>query len=205
MIFWVFKQNNGHHLLSLNSEHANLGACMGKFNIHALFNYRPYRIGGHLNPKSDGNTRSMMNFKDPAHSRHCDAVNYFTQMATGFGKHVAGLDFQIAVIPSSKARKRSSGLMHIANQLAKIYGGEHKEILVRTKNIVSLHCGGNRSKNTHLQSIIVMKPQLDLEKPLFLLDDVSTTGNSAAACVELLAKAGATNVSVLILGVTTYG
>ncbi len=109
----------------------------------------------------------------------------------------------IAVVPSHDPAKRQTGLKMLATALAargnRVDAGD---CLVRTEKIEKLAHGGARDKNIHLASVSVGRPELIKGRDVLLLDDVTKTGNSLAACRELLLKAGAASVQCATIGKT---
>lgn len=109
----------------------------------------------------------------------------------------------IATVPSHDPQKVGGGLKTLAATLAKSGGRvDASDCLVRDKKIDKLAHGGDRSKDVHLKSISVAKPDLIKGKDVLLLDDVTKTGNSLTACKEKLLKAGARSVLCGTIGKT---
>lgn len=110
----------------------------------------------------------------------------------------------IVVVPPHHNEKDNSGIKILAQKVV-----EKKKLidatscLIRHKTIDRLSTGGNRSLETHLQSIKVVSQEVIKGKNLLLLDDVSTTGNSLHACQKLLKDSGANSVKCFVLGKTT--
>ena len=110
----------------------------------------------------------------------------------------------IVVVPPHHNEKDNSGIKILAQKVV-----EKKKLidatscLIRHKTIDRLLTGGNRSLETHLQSIKVVIQEVIKGKKLLLIDDVSTTGNSLHACQKLLESAGANSVKCFVLGKTT--
>lgn len=109
----------------------------------------------------------------------------------------------IVVVPPHASGKDQSGIKILAQEIA-----DQKKLidmtscLRRHKTIDKLSTGGDRSLETHLQSIKVVIQEVIQGKKLLLLDDVSTTGNSLNACQKLLEYAGANSVKCFVLGKT---
>jgi hypoxanthine phosphoribosyltransferase len=110
----------------------------------------------------------------------------------------------IVVVPPHQNGKDNSGIRILAQKVVdKMKLIDATSCLIRHKTINRLSTGGNRSPETHLQSIKVVNQEVIKGKNLLLLDDVSTTGNSLNACQKLLESAGAKSVKCLVLGKTT--
>lgn len=114
-------------------------------------------------------------------------------------------DFEgFVVVPPHHNGKDNSGIRILAQKVVdKMKLIDATSCLIRHKTIHRLSTGGNRSSETHLQSIKVVNQEVIKGKKLLLLDDVSTTGNSLNACQKLLESAGAKSVKCFVLGKTT--
>lgn len=99
----------------------------------------------------------------------------------------------VAVVPSHKQGSNSdTGIYRIATGLAKCSKGkilDATSCLHRINRIEKLATGGDRSLETHLNSIGLKEPGLIHEKRVLLLDDVRCTGNSLKACQQILENA----------------
>jgi hypoxanthine phosphoribosyltransferase len=110
----------------------------------------------------------------------------------------------LVVVPPHCCEKNNFGIQILSKQISKRKGLLDATLcLIRHKSIDKLSSGGDRSIQTHLQSIEVVCPGIIEGKKLLLLDDVSTTGNSLMACKKLLESAGAKSVKSFGLGKTT--
>lgn len=67
-----------------------------------------------------------------------------------------------------------------------------KDIIIRTRDIESLHSGGSRSIEVHLNSLAINKDIVG--RKIIVMDDVTTSGGSLEAARTLLEKAGAKEV-----------
>lgn len=164
-------------------------------------------IFGHYVPwgvhKANGGDRSnydahsgrILDLKD----KSAGAIKHFREMiAPALPNGIA-----IATVPSHDPAKAVGGLALLAGELAALRGCiDGSSCLVRTKKIVKLAHGGDRSKDVHLQSITVANPRLIKGRDVLLLDDVAKTGNSLEACAELLLNAGARSVECATIGKT---
>jgi hypoxanthine phosphoribosyltransferase len=110
----------------------------------------------------------------------------------------------LAIVPSHYNGTYTSGIKLLSEKISKGMNSVYTtSCLIRHKTIEKLSIGGNRSIQTHLNSIKVVDSELIDGKKVLLLDDVSTTGNSLKACKQLLESAGAKTVKSFILGKTT--
>ena len=109
----------------------------------------------------------------------------------------------IVVVPSHDPAKLGGGLKKLAGVLAQ--NGKRvdgSDCLVRTQKIDKLARGGDRSKDVHMRSVSVARPDLIKGQHVLLLDDVAKTGNSLSAGRDLLLAAGAQSVECATIGKT---
>jgi len=105
--------------------------------------------------------------------------------------------WDVAAVPSHKAGG-ASGIQQLAAAFASTVGAKDLTgALSRSKTIMELHNGGDRSAETHFRSVAVKCSVRG--RRIVLLDDVTVTGYSLLACRTLLLKAGATRVKMLAL------
>lgn len=102
----------------------------------------------------------------------------------------------VVAVPSSTAEKTNSGIMKLAKMLSRPGCGriDATSCLVRKISVKPNHMGGERSLTKHLNSIEVVNQHLIQEQIVILLDDVCTSGNTLAACTQLLMEAGVSEV-----------
>jgi predicted amidophosphoribosyltransferase len=166
--------------------------------IVSLGPYKPWHFH-----KEEGGDRSTY----PAHSgKVLDVKDGYPRGIKHFAELLEkdlGDGFAIVVVPSHDPKKHASGIRSLAIRLARRGRRiDATECLVRTKKIEKLAHGGDRSIETHLTSIEVVRPQLIRGRDILLIDDVARTGNSLRACEKLLYKAGARSVTCGALGST---
>ena len=112
--------------------------------------------------------------------------------------------FILTCVPGHSASKSSSGMKKVISDLThnsnRINGStifhRHKTIEKRT------HQYSDRSIGVHLDSIRLQNINDYPRIPVLILDDVETTGNSLAACVDFLQQEGFSQVKTLVLGKT---
>ncbi len=167
-------------------------------DILYLGNYHPYWINKDLrqkNPLVDSWSRYILDLKEQKES----AIRFFfNQLDSQIDRRAC-----IAVVPSHDPEKATiSGIHQLAQRLAIQGRVDATSCLKRSKKISKLSHGGERSISVHLQSIEVVNAYLFKGKIVWLLDDISTSGNSLKACRYLLSQAGAKQVKSVALGKT---
>lgn len=173
-------------------------------NVMYLFDYHPWNEG--LNPRIDNITHTILNTKSTAlERRRSAAVNYFSKVLTSRPHGICHLhdggECYFAVVPSHSRGNQSAGLMQIAHNISRNFNFVNEDnVLFRHTSVPKAATGGRRSREVHLDSIVVT---LDIaEQTVFLFDDITTTGSSILACKELLVNAGANRVVMITLGQT---
>ncbi|HHR0587303.1 phosphoribosyltransferase family protein [Klebsiella aerogenes] len=180
--------------------------------IYNCGTYHPYRYRGALNPKAgDSLSRSMMDLKDPKNGNYNAAIQSFSTLiikelprfryrfgnAGSWTKHI-DVPFEVVVIPSHEKGKISKALEAIAKNICRHYAnGTFSQSLMRNVTVESAHKGGDRSVENHMNTISVISKVSG--KVIVLIDDVTTTGGSMTACVNLLKSKGAKVVLPLAL------
>lgn len=166
--------------------------------IACVFKYRPYRIDGNVNPDANSVTWLILDLKD-VHSRNHDVAlkKCFTVLNPNIERGVV-----ITVVPSHDPSKLVSGIRQLATELARHGRVDGTGCLLRYRKVDKKSGGGSRDANIDMTSIRVEQPHIIKGKPVLLMDDVTTTGNSLFACKELLMRAGALCVQRLALAKT---
>jgi predicted amidophosphoribosyltransferase len=102
----------------------------------------------------------------------------------------------VVAVPSSTVDKTNSGIVKLAKMLSKPETGriDATSCLVRKISVKPNHMGGEPSISKHLNSIEVFEQHFIQGQIVILLDDVYTSGNTLAACTQLLMEAGAAEV-----------
>lgn len=158
-------------------------------NYHKYWLDRERKI---KNPLFDVYSGKILDLKEGKMS----AVQYFYQLLDPEIR--SGVT--ICVVPSSNAEVKESGIGKLGEMLAGNGRKNKVYFLRRNKSIDKLATGGNRSMETHMQSISTVL-DMDIENDIVLLmDDVTTTGNSLYACKEILLQNGAREVEMFALG-----
>lgn len=158
-------------------------------NYHKYWLDRERKI---KNPLFDVYSGKILDLKEGKMS----AVQYFYQLLDPEIR--SGVT--ICVVLSSNAEVKESGIGKLGEMLAGNGRKNKVYFLRRNKSIDKLATGGNRSMETHMQSISTVL-DMDIENDIVLLmDDVTTTGNSLYACKEILLQNGAREVEMFALG-----
>lgn len=112
-------------------------------------------------------------------------------------------DFVVVPVPSHKKRLSKRGYnqaeliaRHISKRL-NIPGGAALEKIAETKPQVSLS-REMRLKNI-FGTIVCADPEFILDKKVFLIDDISTTGATLTECARILKESGAKEVTGVII------
>ncbi len=172
------------------NEHLN-----GTGNIIVYSNYHPYwddKEAGIRNPKFDMFSGKILALK----KGEANAIRYFFEL---IDKEI-NPDVSICVVPSSNPENKSSGIAKLGEMLAKNGRKNKVYYLQRVKQIPKLADGGNRSRQTHYQSISTLDDMDVTSDIVLLMDDVTTTGNSLIACKDILIERGANTVEMFALG-----
>ncbi|MDM5128629.1 phosphoribosyltransferase [Aeromonas salmonicida] len=161
----------------------------------------------------------MMDFKNPDCHGHQRSITYFGKMLIdkveqfnrrgSSGQLIPLLDssVQIAIVPSHKMNRISPALIAIAEMVAVKYNKTviFQPLLRRTVDVLSAHKdNGDRSIEHHMRTIRVVTDNLRPNMPVFLIDDVTTSGGSMSACYHLLEQAGASEIYPIALLETSY-
>ncbi|WP_026659597.1 phosphoribosyltransferase [Butyrivibrio sp. AC2005] len=175
---------------------------MNNNKIYSLSTYHKYWIDKEneiQNPNFDDFSRQILALKgkDP------EAIEYFFEILNEeFPEKIA-----ICAVPSSTPGKTDTGITNLAKKLTSEKNRiDRVNFLIRTQEIPKLAYGGNRDQTVHYQSIDTEKEISVKGMTIFLLDDVTTTGNSLIVCKEKLLRRGAATVIMVALGQTDdYG
>jgi hypothetical protein len=174
-----------------------------EFGYYYLGIYHPFRIrnnrGGKRvikNPKFDLFSKMVLNLKAGYYS----GVIHFQDRLKSIID--AEADISVAIVPAHDNRL-ATGIRRVAHSLLENNNyTDATECLDRFASLPKLSNGGKRGIKRHLRSIHVINQVLIVDKVVLLLDDVSTTGASFAACERLLLEAGAKSVLCLAIAKT---
>ncbi len=160
--------------------------------------YRPWgahKAAGGSSLNYDRHSGRILDFKEG----RADAIEEFRAKIDP----ILGSDFAICVVPSHDPAKQRGPLHELAAKLVgKMGRTDASSCLVRHTLIPKLATGGDRAKQVHLDSIRIEHPELIRGKSVLILDDVTTSGGSIGACMDLLRVAGAVDVRALCIGKT---
>lgn len=168
--------------------------------IYYLHTYYPKRYEEHR-----GTSERIIDFKDG----NSEAIQMFTnelEVAIVNEIKVRQSRFTekyVVIVPSHTKNQWSDSLLTVAHNLCeRLQMNDYSEALVRFENHPKLAWGGNRSIQSHLDTIKI-SPEYDVEgKEFIILDDVTTSGGSIQACREILKEAGAIKYASAVIGKT---
>lgn len=166
--------------------------------IYSLSPYQPYHGG--QNPDFDKSSGMLLDFK----KGELKAVNYWYPQVAKMIRSLAGnTPFSIATVPSSTKGKKHPGFTELVSRLSREFSilNENKNLIGRTESIDKLASGGNRDIGVHLRTLEVPTSAKEY-RPVVLLDDVTTSGNSMKAAISKLEDAGYTVIAAIALGKT---
>ncbi|MEA2018855.1 MAG: hypothetical protein U9N59_10445 [Campylobacterota bacterium] len=151
--------------------------------IYHYGEYHPYHGGS--NPSFNRFSGRILDLKENRNG----AVDYFFQL-------LKDVDFDeteaIVIVPSHAPSKSSNAIKELASKLAKEHNWiDATDCVVRTHKIKKLANGGKRDKQVHLDSIKIKNKSLIERKNVLVFDDVTTSGNSLYAVMEILKKSNA--------------
>lgn len=155
-----------------------------------LGEYHSYWKNGLRNPEFDDLSNSILNYK-----------KMYTNEIVSFSKKLDQIitnndSLAILCVPSHEVGSKGPNYEVIRMVCHKRGFIDASNCLVRKQNIIKLAQGGNRSVETHLNSIDLVNAQLLDNKDILLIDDVTTTGNSLRAC-EIIIKRNVKTVKSL--------
>jgi len=184
-----------------------LGAEGDRYAVHALGAYHKYWMDTEKtvkNPNFDQTHSGLiLSAKRSDHANHAYAIKCFTKMIREAALRFDDDQIELVVVPSHTQGEVSAGLRSIAENLCKTderFRYRHNS-LSRTKSIAKLAGGGDRRIEVHLDSISFRR-DLKMRCGVLILDDVSTTGNSIAACGDIISGQRRSVVGGLVLGRT---
>ena len=109
----------------------------------------------------------------------------------------------IALVPSHTKGQWSSSMKKMTAKIcANFKMVNYSDSIERTQDHPKLAYGGDRSIESHIQTLGV-KPGCEIKgKEIIVMDDITTTGNSILACARVLRDAGAKKVMAIALAKT---
>jgi predicted amidophosphoribosyltransferase len=154
------------------------------------------REAGIRNPKFDLFSKFIWKLKD----KTTNGLVYFSKIV----EPVIPKNVVLCSVPSSDSSNTCNGIRLLAQRLALANRIDGTSCLVRTRTIQKASHGGPRNIRIHLDSITVKNGELVTNKPVYILDDVTTTGSSLQACAQLLEPFEPASITCLALGQTVW-
>ena len=117
----------------------------------------------------------------------------------------------IIPVPLHRKRKRERGYnqsYYIAKGIANVFGGEIREDILQRKEMTESQTKKmrfDRWENIKDAFYVATANATDFDKKILIIDDVTTTGATIAACIIKLRECGYKNISVLTLAYTYNG
>jgi len=128
------------------------------------------------------------------------AVDYFFKLLKG---HFDSNIDVIVIVPSHDPANLHSSVRQLAKKLASYHHWyDGTGIVKRTKKINKLAQGGNRDKSVHFDSLTISNHSLLKNKNVLVFDDITTSGNSLYATMQLLRESGVNSVYGYAIGYT---
>ena len=158
-----------------------------------------FRLDGHHEP-----THDILALKNPG-ARGLKGQEYQRALKNFAGRVGEFLKpgIAIVIVPSSNPeRGNNSGIGRLAQLLAQSGRHDGTRCLLRLEAVAPKHragAGGRRSLADDLRTIGTTSLESIRGKPVLLLDDVVTSGDSLRACAEILAGAGVEPVQCVAL------
>jgi predicted amidophosphoribosyltransferase len=168
-------------------------------NIYYLSSYHPYHKGN--NPAFDHISGMLLSFKrgDPS-----SIPFWLGRVEKAIKDNINDKPFYVATVPSSTKGKHHLGFSQLIPKLSQSLNvlNDKGNLLKRDATIDKLATGGERAIEVHVNSLSVAS-QVEGDKPVVLLDDVTTTGNSMRVAISKLNRAGYTVILAIALGKTS--
>lgn len=173
--------------------------------IQYIFPYHPYRNeDGEINEEF---MRPLDGYFLDLKEGKTESIKYFFKVLCDLLHHNEEIiaKYYLCAVPSSNPYNVPSPVQRICTLLSQAFDKkfDYSCALKRVEKINKLATGGARNPQIHFNSIEV-DSNYDVEGiNIILLDDITTTGNSLAACKKILLRAGASDVICLAIGRTT--
>ncbi|WP_158304999.1 phosphoribosyltransferase [Hahella chejuensis] len=144
-------------------------------------------------------SRLILDFKDAKQN----AIQYFTKALSYFlaRTSLATTPFYVAVVPPSERGSQSQGFAHVLRNISNQFQilNLEQNLFNRIETKEKSHAGGSRDLSVHLRTMAVEPSLINaIQSPateILVLDDVTTTGNSFKAAIQLLQQANAKKIT----------
>lgn len=135
------------------------------------------------------------------HSRITGA-RYFARLMVQCLRRYALTGFDaVTWVPVSRARERKRGYDQselLAQEVAKIIGMKPRKLIIKSKNTrPNSMLKSEEARRENVEGAFRLAPFAKVGDKILLVDDVITTGSTAAACAEVLTLCGAKEIVVL--------
>ncbi len=127
-------------------------------------------------------------------------INYFAKELQKMLRN--DIEFVVCVVPSHSKGCQPSGIREIAKKICVSPIVDGTMVIERNKDLLEKHLGGERNLKIEKEALSIMQQELIMDKPVLVIDDVTTTGASFCAVKEILIEKGASYVASLALGKT---
>ena len=107
----------------------------------------------------------------------------------------------IAIVPGHSPES-SHNFLHVIVDVITSETTITKTLLQRTKKVPKATSTGIRCQALHEQTIAVSDPESVVDKVVYVIDDIETSGATLRACRKLMMDAGAAQVKLLAVGKT---
>jgi predicted amidophosphoribosyltransferase len=156
-----------------------------RWGVWYLRIYRPHT--GPINPDKFSNEIILLKGKNQV-AIHNLAVLWCDEMNITFPKCV------FVSVPSSRKGNCENGVALLCTEIAKRLNQIDGSSCLEKYIEVLFSKWGDRSQQKHLDSIRIINKEIIKGNNIWLLDDITTSGNTLMACKKLLKEAGAFEV-----------
>ena len=166
--------------------------------------YHPYYKGKNPNhyPGSDSQTLAYLKDSDGHGWPTAAKTNLLRRISDWLKDVLDNLDIVIAIAPGHSPQSPPNFLHDIVRSL--IHGNikDGRDLLIRTREVPKAAHGGPRDQRLHEETIQVTDPSKVKDKVVYIIDDIRGTGATLRACANLMRRAGASDVKLLVVGKT---